>query len=231
MVLALRYLLLCVVATALGPADTNLPPLQIDNSLSSTSFCDDAAWTQVWHDEFTAPSLDTTSWDIDLNAGDSRVRDSQGTTDNVYIENGDLVLRSQKQQQGKYNFTSGAVQTQGKKSWEGLTRVCIRAQLPGGGGGDGIWPAHWLMPDNKKCWPSNGEIDIMEMIDGDGTTHGTYHWQVNGSCGDSPHKHPSIGSSVRIQHWEQYHEYAVEYSPTHIAWALDGKGACIGSGV
>ena len=40
------------------------------------------------------------------------------------------------------------------------------------------------MPDNKKCWPSNGEIDIMEMIDGDGTTHGTYHWQTNGSCGD-----------------------------------------------
>jgi hypothetical protein len=55
-----------------------------------------------------------------------------------------------------------------------------------------------MMPDNDKCWPSNGEIDIMEMINGDAQTHGTYHWQVNGSCGDKPKKHPSIGSQTSV---------------------------------
>jgi beta-glucanase (GH16 family) len=227
----LLLILITLVATtqALGPADTKLAAFQVDHErhVSSGSFCDDVSWEQVFADEFDSNTLNLTSWTVDLNAGDSRVRDSQGMAGNVYIEDGDLVLRSQKEKQGSYNFTSGAVQSQGKRAWQGLTRVCVRAKLPGGGGGDGIWPAHWLMPDNKKCWPSNGEIDIMEMIDGDGTTHGTYHWQTNGSCGDKPHKHPSIGSSVPVtggNFGATYHEYAVEYSTTHIAWALDGKG-------
>ena len=85
-------------------------------------------------------------------------------------------------------------------------------------------PAHWMMPDNKACWPSNGEIDIMEMVNGDGTTHGTYHWQVDGRCGDEPTKHPSIGNDTKAgADWSTtYHEYAVEYSPTHITFVFDG---------
>ena len=145
-----------------------------------SSFCDDDGWAEVWADHFNGTELDTTSWTVDLNAGDSRVRDSQGTADNVYLEDGDLVLRSQEQSAGKWNYTSGAVQTMGKQSWKGLTRACVRARLPGGEGGEGprkdsagIWPAHWMMPDNKACWPSNGEIDIMEMVNGDGITHAT----------------------------------------------------------
>jgi hypothetical protein len=37
------------------------------------------------------------------------VRDSQGTADNVYLEDGHLVLRSQRQKMNGYDFTSGAV--------------------------------------------------------------------------------------------------------------------------
>jgi hypothetical protein len=167
------------------------------------------------------------------------VRNSQGTRDNVYLEGGHLVLRSQRQASGKFNYTSGAVDSEGKASWKGLTRACVSAKLPGGegtpdppgpspphgadwcattpvgecrtgcpatsgkkstcgpdkqpppagqscnrcpcniqnttcggtggGGGkradsQGVWPAHWMMPDNTECWPSNGEIDIMEMV-------------------------------------------------------------------
>jgi len=191
---------------------------------AKTSFCEQSGWTKVWYDEFTGDTLDNTSWTIDTQGNDSRVRDALGTTDNVYIEKGHLVLRSQKESIGGYSFTSGAVQTRGLRSWSGLTRVCVQAKLPGGqGGGNGIWPAHWLMPDNDKCWPSNGEIDIMEMINGDGVTHGTYHWQVNGSCGDYPHHHPSIGSSTSASStWATgFHEYAVEYSNQHIAFVFD----------
>ena len=71
--------------------------------------------------------------------------------------------------------------------------------------GQGIWPAHWMMPDNKACWPSNGEIDIMEMVNGDGITHATYHWRERetGGCGDTcgngskvpACRHPSIGAT------------------------------------
>lgn len=44
---------------------------------------------------------------------------SQGTAENVYIEDGHLVLRSQRQAMNGYEFTSGAVQTQGLHSWKG----------------------------------------------------------------------------------------------------------------
>ena len=46
-------------------------------------------------------------------------------------------------------------------------RLCVSAKLPGGGGsgkGQGIWPAHWMMPDDESCDPDEGEIDILEMV-------------------------------------------------------------------
>lgn len=45
-------------------------------------------------------------------------------------------------------------------------------------GGQGLWPAHWMMPNDASCDPDEGEMDILEMIDGDGIAHGTYHWQT-----------------------------------------------------
>ena len=47
------------------------------------------------------------------------------------------------------------------------------------GAAQGIWPAHWMMPDVEACWPDLGEMDILEMINGDGRVHATYHWEAN----------------------------------------------------
>eukprot|EP00035_Acanthoeca_spectabilis_P018892 m.406613 g.406613 ORF g.406613 m.406613 type:complete len:269 (+) comp16795_c5_seq18:7935-8741(+) len=192
--------------------------------LGWTSFCDNPGYQVVWRDEFTGPTLNKSSWTTDFQGNDSRVRDSQGTAENVYIEDGHLVLRSQRQAMNGYEFTSGAVQTQGLHSWKGPARACVSAALPGGGGGNGIWPAHWMMPDDKSCWPSHGEIDIMEMVNGDGILHSTYHWQPNGWCGDKPFPHPSVSAEITIgPDWATaQHEYAVEYGPDHIHYALDG---------
>eukprot|EP00038_Savillea_parva_P008127 m.174938 g.174938 ORF g.174938 m.174938 type:complete len:321 (-) comp13898_c0_seq1:86-1048(-) len=194
------------------------------STLAWTSFCDGAGYSVVWRDEFSGTTLNTSAWTVDLAGNDSRVRDSQGTADNVYVEDGHLVLRSQREAVNGYEFTSGAVETQGKVSWKGPARACVSAALPGGGGGNGIWPAHWMMPEDSSCWPSHGEIDIMEMVNGDGILHSTYHWQPNGWCGDKPEKHPSISGQINIgPDWSSaFHEYAVEYGPDHIYYALDG---------
>jgi len=194
-------------------------------------FCDgsgDGVWEKVWADEFDQDSLDNSTWTVDLQGGDSRVRNSQGTADNVYLEDGKLVLRSQKQVSGNYNYTSGAVQSQDKRYWSGPTRICVSAALPGGGvngtvgggQGAGIWPAHWLMPNTDACWPTNGEIDIMEMINGDGVLHGTYHWS-NATCNDD---HSAGDQTTMPRDWAvNYHEYAVEYTPEYVAFVVDGR--------
>lgn len=142
--------------------DAGVPP-----NATVPSFCGASGWQQVWADEFDGDTLDNSSWTIDLTSGDSRVRDSQGTAGNVIVKDGKLTLRSQQEQNpSKWNYTSAAIKSQDKRFWGGkgqVTRACVRAKLPGGegGGGQGIWPAHWMMPNTKACWPSNGEIDIM----------------------------------------------------------------------
>ena len=81
--------------------------------------------------------------------------------------------------------------------------MCVSAKLPGFRGHDnntGLWPAHWLMPDDDTCDPDEGEIDIMEMVDGQGTVYGTYHWQTSfpeANC-SFPKNHSSVSGNVTL---------------------------------
>ena len=62
------------------------------------------------------------------------------------------------------------------------------------------------------------------MINGDGTTHGTYHWQTDGNCGDKPFTHPSVGSEHPDPSFSDgFHEYAVEFGSDSITFAIDGS--------
>mmetsp|Transcript_84606 Transcript_84606/g.192842 ORF Transcript_84606/g.192842 Transcript_84606/m.192842 type:complete len:218 (+) Transcript_84606:52-705(+) len=190
------------------------------------SFCQQSGWAQVWADEFDGAEVDTGAWTKDVRGpGDSRTRDATATADSVWVKDGSLVIRSNAHWTGSNwtSLTSGAVQTQGKVSWKGLTRVCVSAKLPGTAkAGRGIWPAHWMMPDDVSKWPCHGEIDIMEMINGDGVSHGTYHWSP--SC-DTISKAASAGQIHVGDDWDSaWHEYAVEYDgKTHVTFAVDGK--------
>ena len=89
----------------------------------------------------------------------------------VEVGDGVLTLTSARDPLNASLWTTGAVKTAGKADWttdDGAYRVCIRAKLPGGGGSDGagqgIWPAHWMMPKDDPCDPDEGEMDIMEMV-------------------------------------------------------------------
>jgi beta-glucanase (GH16 family) len=99
-------------------------------------------------------------------------RDAACVRSAAYLEEGALTLRSSRT--GSTNFTTGAVNTWGKAGWRasaGAFRVCVSARLPGvgsDGSSQGLWPAHWLMPHDDTCDPDEGEMDIMEMVDGNG---------------------------------------------------------------
>lgn len=207
----MRTRLRAVVAIAAVAAAT------VVASAPPRSFCDEPGWSTIFVDDFDGPELNASNWEKHLGGGDSSVRDSQGLAKNVYIENGALVLRTLKERHGSYNYTSGAVQGAaaptsskadcpvvggcGRRSWIGPARACVRAQLPGapGGRGTGIWPALWMMPDTPACWPGNGEVDILEMIDGDGIARQTYHWTAHPVVAN--HSDCSGGDKQRPKHY------------------------------
>jgi beta-glucanase (GH16 family) len=174
----------------------------------------------VWGDEFDAPALNTSNWNIGPIGHYPYNHELENyTADNVYLEDGALVLRSQRSRanvHSNYEYTSGRVNSTKKRQWA-YGRFCVRAKLPGqSGSGRGLWPAHWLLPD-KPCWPSYGEIDIMEMINGDGEVHASMHWndKRNSSYIPCDYKASSCsGGGVTLSDFgQEWHEYAIEWEP------------------
>jgi beta-glucanase (GH16 family) len=196
-----------------------LPPLR-PPSASSSSFCSGPGWQQVWADEFSETTLNTSNWALRTKGNVDR--QAAVEADDIYLQDGALVLKTERRQSQGKNYTSGSVDTSGKRSWQGKTRVCFRAKL---NGQQGVQPAHWLMPDNDACWPTNGEIDVMEMFVNEAPTSawGTYIWKRPGTgCSRPDH---AVGRSVDIgpDFGSEWHEYAVEYAPSYISFALDGR--------
>ena len=222
---------------------------------TGTSFCTaDPSWRVVWRDEFEGPQLDARVWNIEngivpkLHQGPKRFgadchgrgcallgscREAACTRENVEVRDGRLVLSSQRLHASGRNYTTGAVNSWGKASWRadrahGPFRLCISAILPGvPGRAKGLWPAHWLMPQDDSCDPDEGEFDIMEMVDGDGIAYSTYHWQdgVPAQKCAFPKNHKSVFAQATLaKGWnETLHEWAVEHGEKHVAFVLDGK--------
>ena len=92
-----------------------------------------------------------------------------------------MVIRSDRDPKNSSAYTSGAVNTKNKRTWnqaDGTFRLCVSAMLPGNAdsaaASQGIWPAHWMMPNDDSCDPDEGEMDIVEMVSGDGLAESTY---------------------------------------------------------
>jgi len=166
-------------------------------------------YTLVWNDEFDGTRLDTSKWTAE-NIGSPRNNELQYyTPEDVLLQNGTLVLRSQKRSYDEYQFTSGAVQTKGKFT-QAYGRFEFRARLPTGG--KGIWPALWLYPGST--WPP--EIDVLETVNDMSTIWMTYHWGTSSNhLKDSSYYHNDALAT-------DYHNYAVEWEPGTIRWYIDG---------
>lgn len=70
-----------------------------------------AQWTTVFYDDFSGPSLNATLWNVASNKTHGSQELELYLKDDVYLENGALVLRTQARQAyfgpKLYNFTSG----------------------------------------------------------------------------------------------------------------------------
>ncbi|MCB9850010.1 MAG: family 16 glycosylhydrolase [Phycisphaerales bacterium] len=178
---------------------------------------DDAGWDMVWNDEFDGTTIDTSKWRVE----DAFLVKNQElqyyAPDDVYLENGNLILRSQARQYWGwdtwnwrwFDYTSGLVETKGHFN-RTYGRVEIRAKLPKT---QGIWPAHWMLPSSNS-WPP--ELDIMEMLGHEpNTVYTTHHW------GNWPNVQ-SLGSSYEGPDYSAgFHTFALEWFPGRLDWYID----------
>lgn len=76
------------------------------------------------------------------------------------------------------DYTSGRVQTKDLTSF-GFGTLTARIKMPGG---QGLWPAFWLVGADEATnpWPGAGEINIVEMISDPQVRYSSIHGPISG---------------------------------------------------
>jgi beta-glucanase (GH16 family) len=172
----------------------------------------------VWSDEFNyAGKPDPAKWGYEL--GFVRNHEPQRYTDdltNARVEDGHLVVEARQDPADPAKFTSASVVTQTKAEWL-YGRVEVRAKLPNA---PGAWPAIWMLgaTHGKEKWPQCGETDIMELWGGNDPklVKSTVHFARDG-------KHGSSGGSLTVEDPNDYHVYAVDWTPEKFTFFVDDR--------
>lgn len=131
-------------------------------------------WTFVWGDAFDGSYLNTSKWGA-LEGKTSPGTDQVFSSEMVSVANGNLDIKTAKQQYGSRAYTSGMVWTKGRFAFT-YGKIDIRAKMPVSG--SGIWPALWLQGLQDYNWPGPGgnEIDINEMWNNNTDVHMALHY-------------------------------------------------------
>ena len=179
-----------------------------------------AKWGLEWADEFNGMALDATYWiAVDGAANVNNEREYYTPTD-VYLENGNLVLRSQQRLMGGRGYTSGEVRTGTKRGVSPGFAVEWRTQIPSG---KGIWPANWLVA--QACDGINGcgsnwppEIDVLEVRGSTPNANVMTHWW---STYPTP-QHQTTTYVGPVDLSADFHSYRVEWFRDSVVWYIDG---------
>lgn len=178
-------------------------------------------WTLVWSDEFDYVGLpDPEKWTLEQKGdgfGNKELQFYTNRKENVWVEDDVLRITVRKEIYSLKSYTSAKLMSIGKGDFR-YGKFEIRAKLPQG---LGTWPAIWMMPtvSNYGTWPNSGEIDIMEHVGYDqNRVHGTIHSKnYNHMIGTQK------GKSILLDNVaEEFHVYAIEWSPDGIKWFADG---------
>ena len=206
-----------------------------------------AGMSLVFSDDFTGAAgtgLNRSNWLYDIghgypggaaNWGTGEIEYMTDSTNNVYQDGGgNLVIKPLRDAAG--NWTSGRVETQRTDFAApagGKVRIEARLKQPdvSGAAAAGYWPAFWALgaaarPVGATNWPSIGEWDIMENINGRESVFAALHCGSNpgGPCNETT----GLTSGERACGGCKtgFHTYAVEYdrgtSPEQMRWYLDG---------
>jgi len=232
----LRVLALALVV---GLAGTAL----LSGSASAAIPAPPAGFTLTWSDDFSGAAgtgVSTGNWLYDTGTGifgTGEIETMTNSTANVFQDGaGHLVIRAlHSGSNPSTGWTSGRIETQlatfgAPAGGVVLMQSSIQQPNVNTSNGLGYWPAFWMLGAPLRSgvtWPTSGEIDILEDINGRSSVFGTLH------CGVSPggpcNENTGLGSGEHACPGCQtgYHTYGVEIdrsvSPEQIRWYLDGS--------
>ncbi|PQA92913.1 glycoside hydrolase [Chryseobacterium shigense] len=175
----------------------------------------------IWSDEFNGKGLpDSLKWNYDVGGdgyGNNEVQFyTKNRPENARMEGGNLVIEARKENWGKNAYTSARLLTKGKFSFQYGT-VEVRAKLPKG---RGTWPAIWMMSENMKEWPDDGELDIMEHV---GFHPGYVHASVHTRKYNHIQGTQKTDTLMIRDASEKFHVYKANWTPEKIEVFIDGQ--------
>ncbi|WP_428786454.1 glycoside hydrolase family 16 protein, partial [Vibrio splendidus] len=216
--------------------------------LSHVPVVSSSDWQLVWEDQFNGEQINKRNWSLEVNCWGGGNNEQQCYTDdpnNAFVKDGLLhIVALKKSHTGPDNaegslggatktlpYTSARLSSKDKRDNK-YGRYEIRAKLPGG---QGSWPAIWMLPTDNKygSWAASGEIDIMEAVnlntlsdaagakndDLESRVYGTLHYGRNWP--DNVYKGQAAILPNGVNPTDGFHTYAIEWEEGEIRWYVD----------
>jgi beta-glucanase (GH16 family) len=208
-----------LVSACQAPVDAPpAPQIPVESAEPSSS------WELVWADEFDGEELDQTSWTVEVvpDPHNEELQYYTGRVDaeagaNVRLEEGSLVLEARAEPWEHRDYTSGRINTHGKREFL-YGRFEARMRLPAE---VGMWPAFWLLGANidEVGWPVCGEIDIME---GKGRLPNWTSGALHGAPDRTLNRIIAVNYLLPSGNFhDEWHLFAVEWEPDRLRWYVD----------
>lgn len=200
------------------------PAYSQNNTESKSSGFVSEGYSLVWQDEFNNANqiLPGEEWEFETGNHGWGNNELQNYVDRFLvndtvakIHNGSLIITAYKLNTPYQGSDIISARMNTKQSWK-YGYFEMRAKVPAG---KGTWAAFWMLPDNFRHWPLDGEIDIMEYVGyKPGITHSTIHTKT--------YNH-AIKTERSAEYYikdmeEEFHVYSVEWTEDYIKGYVDG---------
>ena len=182
----------------------------------------------VWSDEFEQNQLDLDKWNYQIGTGSDYGLWGWGNgesqyykPENIFIEDGILVIEARTENYMNSNYTSARINTKNKGDWL-YGKFVARMRLPSAGG---TWPAFWMLPTNSTYggWPNSGEIDIMEHYGCDSMYSGKPFSTVHTNMFNWNEGIPPTSYSLNIDNEnDEFLDYELLWTEQDLSFSING---------
>src|ERR1700761_2925259 len=192
----------------------------------------DGGWKLIFDDEFNGTQLDTKKWSTGwlasgitgpVNSFEKECYDPAQVTVTGGALNLALITKSESCGIDDPEYASGIVNTNGKFSYTyGFLQA--RVWLPAETSDPGQvadWPAVWTDGQN---WPTDGEDDIMEGINGKACAHFHSATSPGGlAAADGTGQIPAKSGCADVNLTAGWHTFGADWEPGSVTYYYDGK--------